>query len=72
MISYIKISPLLLVCSWRITEDNIKPTAVFCFLMVLNATFNNIFVILWQSVLLVEETRGPREKREDSNSQHKW
>jgi hypothetical protein len=30
-------------------------------LMVLNATFNNIAVILWQSVLLVEETRDPRE-----------
>jgi hypothetical protein len=25
------------------------------------ATFNNISVILWQSVLLVEETGGPRE-----------
>jgi len=25
--------------------------------MVFNATFNNISVILWQSVLLVEETR---------------
>jgi len=24
-----------------------------------NATFNNISSILWQSVLLVEETRGP-------------
>jgi hypothetical protein len=30
-------------------------------LMVLNATFNNISVILWRSVLLVEETRGPGE-----------
>ena len=29
--------------------------------MVFNATFNNISVILWQSVLLVEETRGPGE-----------
>ena len=29
--------------------------------MVFNATFNNISVILWQSVLLVEETRVPRE-----------
>jgi len=29
--------------------------------MVLNVTFNNISVILWQSVLLVEETRVPRE-----------
>jgi hypothetical protein len=35
--------------------------------MVFNATFNNISVILWQSVLLVEETSGvlemvPKEK----------
>jgi hypothetical protein len=29
-------------------------------LMVLNATFNNISVISWRSVLLVEETRVPR------------
>ena len=29
--------------------------------MVFNATFNNISVISWQSVLLVEETRLPRE-----------
>jgi len=28
---------------------------------VFNATFNNISVILWQSVLLVEETRVPEE-----------
>ena len=27
--------------------------------MVFNATFNNIAVISWQSVLLVEETRVP-------------
>ena len=26
--------------------------------MVFNATFNNISVLSWQSVLLVEETRG--------------
>ena len=30
-------------------------------LMVLNATFNNISVISWRSVLLVEETEGPGE-----------
>jgi hypothetical protein len=30
-------------------------------LMVINATFNNISVITWQSVLLVEETGGPGE-----------
>ena len=29
--------------------------------MVLNSTFNNISAISWQSILLVEETRGPRE-----------
>jgi hypothetical protein len=33
---------------------------IFC-LMVFNATFNNISVISWQSVLLVEETGGHRE-----------
>ena len=30
--------------------------------MVFNATFNNISGILWQSVLLVEETGVPGEK----------
>jgi len=30
--------------------------------MVFNATFNNISVILWQSVLLVEENGVPGEK----------
>ena len=30
--------------------------------MVFNATFNNIYVISWRSVLLLEETRVPREK----------
>jgi hypothetical protein len=29
--------------------------------MVFDATFNNILVISWQSVLLVEETEGPGE-----------
>jgi hypothetical protein len=29
--------------------------------MILNATFNNISVIAWRSVLLVEETRGHGE-----------
>jgi hypothetical protein len=52
--------------------------------MVFNATFNNISVISWQSVLLVEETGVPGEKsltnfitqccmtrpERDSNSQH--
>jgi hypothetical protein len=30
-------------------------------LMVLNATYNNISVISWQSILLVEENGGPGE-----------
>jgi hypothetical protein len=39
----------------------IKVGNVFVCLMVFNATFNNISVISWQSVLLVEKTGGPRE-----------
>jgi len=34
---------------------------LFVCLMVLNVTFNNISVISWRSVLLVEETGGPVE-----------
>ena len=34
---------------------------LFVCLMVFNATFNNISVISWRSVLLVEETRWPGE-----------
>jgi hypothetical protein len=32
--------------------------------MVLNTTFNNISVILWWSVLMVEETRVHRENHQ--------
>jgi hypothetical protein len=35
---------------------------------VFNATFNNISVTLWQSVLLVEETGEPIEKHEPAAS----
>jgi hypothetical protein len=35
---------------------------------VFNATFNNISVISWQSVLLVEETGGPEEKYRPATS----
>ena len=34
---------------------------LFVCLMVFNDTFNNISVISWRSVLMVEETRGPGE-----------
>ena len=37
--------------------------------MVFNATFNNISVISWWSVLLVEETRLPRENHRPVASQ---
>jgi hypothetical protein len=48
-------------------EDRIKngtnssKEGLFVCLMVLNATFNNIAVISWRSVLLVEEIGGPGE-----------
>jgi hypothetical protein len=40
--------------------------------MVFNATFNNISVISWRSVLLVEETGAPGEKFQSaaSNGEH--
>jgi len=36
--------------------------------MVFNATFNNISVISWRSVLLVEETGVPRENHRSAAS----
>ena len=36
---------------------------LFACLMVINATFNNISVISWRSVLLVKETGAPGENR---------
>jgi hypothetical protein len=44
---------------WQRSEQVFISTKVW--LMMLNATFNNISVISWHSVLLVEETRVPRE-----------
>jgi len=37
-------------------------------LMVFNATFNNISVISWRSVLLVEETGGPGDNHRPAAS----
>ena len=37
-------------------------------LMVFNATFNNVSVISWQSVLVVEETGGPGENHQHVGS----
>jgi hypothetical protein len=39
-------------------------------IMVFNATFNNIWVVSWWSVLLVEETQVPRENNRPTTS--KW
>ena len=36
--------------------------------MVFNATFNNISIILWWSVLLVEETKVPGENHRPADS----
>jgi hypothetical protein len=36
--------------------------------MEFNATFNNISVILWRSVLLLDETGGPRENHQPAAS----
>ena len=40
--------------------------------MVFNATFNNISVISWQSVLLMEETGGPEENHRPVESLTKF
>jgi hypothetical protein len=53
-------------CSWynimwwslSVTKDSTSHWPCFCrWVMVFNATFNNISVISWRSVLLAEETR---------------
>jgi hypothetical protein len=41
---------------------------LFVCLMVFNATFNNISVISWRLVLLVEETGGPGENHQAVSS----
>ena len=56
----IRVSLLILTTS----RGEIKETYLVClfvYLMVLNATFNNITCISWRSVLLREETGGPGE-----------
>ena len=41
---------------------------IIVWFVVFNATFNNISVISWRSVLLVEETRVPRENHRPAAS----
>jgi hypothetical protein len=44
-----------------ITEKMFCINNIWVRVMVFNASFNNISVMSWRSVLLVEETRGPGE-----------
>ena len=53
--------------SMLISVENDQVLVLFGF-MVLNATFNNITVIWWRSVLLVEETGVPRENHRPAAS----
>jgi len=55
---------------WYFSGMYIMKALIVC-LTVFNATLNNISVISWWSVLLVEETGGPEENHRpdrDSNS----
>ena len=45
----------------KLANNSITGLRLWVWLMVFNATFNNISVILWRSVLLVKETGVPRE-----------
>ena len=47
--------------SLNITFYTLSSSFLFVCLVVFNTTFNNISVISWWSVLLVEETGGPEE-----------
>jgi hypothetical protein len=49
---------MFLVCLSGIYWGAVVDTCLLVCLMVFNATFNNILVIPWRSVLLVEETGG--------------
>ena len=56
---------------YRIVKNMKKLHSFFLLvcLMVFNATFNNISVMSWRSVLLVKETRGPGENHRPVTSQ---
>ena len=64
---------------WIVNKKNIKCNALYIYihiwalgLMVFNATFNNISVISWESVLLVEETgrKPPTCRKSLTNLSH--
>jgi len=57
-------------CAEDLVLKTMTASWMFFFLcsMVFNATFNNISVISWRSVLLVEETEGPGENHRPVSS----
>jgi hypothetical protein len=52
----------------RMYNVYLRKYLVVVVVMVFNATFNNISVILWWSILLVEETGVPRENHRPAAS----
>ena len=46
---------------YEITRGSLMPESLGFGVMVFNATFNNISVISWRSILLMEETSVPGE-----------
>ena len=60
---------ILSLLGWGIVEKDDRRVVNFRLrAMVFNATFNNISVLSWRSVLLVEETRVPGENHRSSAS----
>ena len=60
--SWSQILKMELLFGYNMTTS-LLPEQVGLWFMVFNATFNNISVISWQSVLLLEETRVPGENQ---------
>ena len=58
---------MLYICP-HCTQFVFECCCMFACLMVLNASFNNISVMSWQSVLLVEETGVPGENQRPAAS----
>ena len=53
----------LISCLYQLFRSETEAQVRFvCLFMVFNATFNNVSVISWWSVLMVEETGEPGEK----------
>ena len=53
-----KVSLSSISSNWKKEDNTYKNLTNGGWVMVFNATFNNTSVILWRSVLLVEETGG--------------